>query len=172
MFLVLFSFSIQPYFFLTRKCLLQTHNFAIKVYARKDFVKMFKSRQVAQAYAGVAIVPDDEDMVSNFADKESITYRTDGKPWRGSREKDPSFVQCFVDCLTDEAGIVFDWSASTGNTSTPRSFMLFVGCFNYHKVFELCRCFCHRLCTFQSSPHRLGGRREDFRWTPGHLQAP
>lgn len=85
---------------------------------------MFNIRQVAQAYAGVAIIPDEDDMVSNFADEGSITYRTDGKPWRGSREKDPSFVQCFVDCLTDDGGIVFDFSASTGNTSNPHLYAI------------------------------------------------
>ncbi len=70
---------------------------------------------MAHAYAGVTIVPDEEDSLSNFAVKETLRYRPDGTPWRGSREKDPSFIQCFVDCLTDEGGIVFDWSASTGN---------------------------------------------------------
>ncbi len=72
---------------------------------------------MAHAYAGVAIIPDEEDHLCNFADKDTLRTRPDGTPWRGSREKDPSFIQCFVDCLTDDGGIVFDWSASTGNVS-------------------------------------------------------
>ena len=95
-------------------CISQTHNFNIKVFVRKTFVPKFRSKQVAQAYVGVPILPDEQDHVRNFATKDSIRRREDGTPWRGSREKDPSFIQCFVDCLTDEGGIVFDWSPSSG----------------------------------------------------------
>ncbi|KAG0632178.1 hypothetical protein M758_1G310400 [Ceratodon purpureus] len=91
-----------------------THNFNIKVYARKTVGLKFKTRQLNQEYAGVNIVPDEQDDLCNFTDDMSQLLRPDGTPWRGSREKDPSFIQSFVDLLTDEGDIVFDWSASTG----------------------------------------------------------
>ncbi|KAG0605740.1 hypothetical protein M758_9G084500 [Ceratodon purpureus] len=91
-----------------------THNFNIKVYARKSVGLKFRTRQLNQDYAGVNIVPDEQDDLCNFTDHKSQLLRPDGTPWRGSREKDPSFVQSFVDLLTDEGDIVFDWSANTG----------------------------------------------------------
>lgn len=97
---------------------LQTHNFNIKVFARKSMGAKFKTRELTEEYAGVKIVPDDADDLYNFTDLASQLKRPNGQPWRGCREKDPSFIQCFVDCLTDEGGIVMDWSASTGSYST------------------------------------------------------
>ena len=99
--------------------ILQTHNFHIKVFVRKSFATRFSIRQVAKEYAGVPILPDEEDHVFNFASNDSIRKKEDGTPWRGSREKDTSFIQCFIDSLTDERGIVFDWSPSTGSLALP-----------------------------------------------------
>ena len=68
------------------------------------------------------ILPEERDDLTNFTTTESQRLRLSGLPWRGSREKDPSFVQCFIEYLTDERDIVCDWSPSTGFQSLPSSF--------------------------------------------------
>lgn len=94
-------------------CILQTHYFNIKVYACKIFVLKFKSWQVAQAYAGVATL-DEQDQACILAELEMIRYWPNVKLWHNSRGKDPSFIQCFVDCSIEKKGIVFNQSASIG----------------------------------------------------------
>lgn len=64
------------------------------------------------------ILPEERDDLTNFTTHESQLLRPSGLPWRGSREKDPSFIQCFIECLTDERDIVCDWSPSTGCMSS------------------------------------------------------
>ncbi|KAG0614198.1 hypothetical protein M758_6G158200 [Ceratodon purpureus] len=115
-----------------------THNFNIKVYARKSVGVKFRTRQLNKEYAGVNIVPDEQDDLCNFTDKISQLLRPDGTPWRGSREKDPSFIQSFVDLLTDEGDIVFDWSASTGASviACARSNRHLIALERDHEIFE------------------------------------
>ena len=142
---------------------LQTHNFNIKVYARKALGSKFRTRELTGEYAGVRIVPDEQDDLYNFTDVNSQLKRPNGVPWRGCREKDPSFIQCFVESLTDEGGIVMDWSASTGFVSNPSSIFFFFGSSNEYLFLcqPLCltcwdwvhRCFGHCLCALKPPPH-------------------
>ena len=60
------------------------------------------------------IIPEERDDLTNFTTTESQLIRPSVLTWRGSREKDPSFVQCFIECLTDKYDIVYDWNPSTG----------------------------------------------------------
>src|SRR4051794_29270591 len=101
-------------------------------------------------------MPHKQDHVCNFADIETLRYRPNGKPWRGSREKDPSFIRCFVDCLIDEGGIVFDWSANTGNTSINPTYQWVYSTIISNVGFSIFRCFCNRLRTFRPSPYHYG----------------
>lgn len=99
---------------------LQTHNFNIKVFARLS--SKFRTRRLRPQFVQMEILPEERDDLTNFTTTESQLLRPTGLPWRGSREKDPSFVQCFIECLTDERDIVCDWSPSTGSQSLHSSF--------------------------------------------------
>ena len=56
----------------------------------------------------------EDDWLCNFTTEKNQLMRPDGVPWRGAREKDPRFMQIWIESLTSEGDVVVDFSASTG----------------------------------------------------------
>lgn len=54
-----------------------------------------------------------EGLLHNFTNTTSQLMR-DGSPWRGSREKDPLFLQVLIESFSKPNDIVLDCTASTG----------------------------------------------------------
>ena len=147
--------SDNPFLYLLiLKVVLQTHNFNFKVFAHLS--SKFCTRRLRLQFVQMDILPEEHDDLTNFTTTESQLLRPSGFPWRGSRGKDPSFVQCFIECLTDERDIVCDWSPSTCFQSLPLSFTTAFWISRSNFRFSNCRCFCHCLPTFETTPHRLG----------------
>lgn len=60
---------------------------------------------------GIDIAADD--VLHNFVTKDSQLIRGE-IPWRGAREKDPTFMQMLIEATTSVGDIVLDCTASTG----------------------------------------------------------
>jgi hypothetical protein len=57
---------------------------------------------------------ENDDLLINLVTKDTQLMRG-AIPWRGAREKDPLFLQMFIETTTAVSDIVLDCTASTGN---------------------------------------------------------
>jgi hypothetical protein len=62
---------------------------------------------------GVDVARDD--ILQNFTISETLSMNK-GIPWRGAREKDPRFMQMFIEALSIPGDVVVDCTASTSKS--------------------------------------------------------
>jgi hypothetical protein len=68
---------------------------------------------------------EEDDLLHNFTCAKS-QLMNGNIPWRGAREKDPKFVQIFLEASTIPGDIVFDYNASTGSSIIA---LIFLSCY-------------------------------------------
>jgi len=74
-----------------------------------------------------------DDVLRNYWFEKDVTMNGD-VPWRGPREKAPSFMQMLVEALCQPGDVVVDCTASTGNSNFPvfvysnedRNYLIFI----------------------------------------------
>ncbi len=112
----------------------QTMQFGISLYVKSSAgqnpTKFFFQSVPAHDVVGINIGRDD--ILQNFCGRDDVAMNGD-KPWRGSREKAPLFLQMLIEASSSRGDVVMDCTASIGLFSSS-CFVPFTNNIIYHSI--------------------------------------